>query len=82
MEQAFRKALQARWEGLGVPPWQPGLVSAPEYAPRSSVMSLVRAAVAEHGLDGDVLAAVQAVRPHVKPATVTRYLSRVRAEIA
>lgn len=82
MEQAFRKALQARWEALEVPTWQPGRLSTPEYVPRPSVMSLVRAAVAEHGEGPDALAAVQAVRPDVKPATVARYLSRVRSESA
>ncbi|MFB8393721.1 integrase [Streptomyces yangpuensis] len=80
MEESFRKSLQARWEALGVPAWQPGSVSAPEFTPRPSVMSLVRAAVAEHGEGPGVLTAVQAVRPDVKPATVQRYLTRVRAE--
>jgi integrase len=78
MERAFRRTLQARWESLQLPAWQPGRAAAPEYAARPSIASAVRAAVAEHGDGPAVLLAVQAVLPDVKSATVTRYLNRIR----
>ncbi|WP_327738390.1 site-specific integrase [Streptomyces nojiriensis] len=81
MEEAFRAALQARWESLGEPAWVPGRAAAPQYVQRPSVASLVRQALAEHGPEADVLALVQTVRPDVKRATVTRTLGRVRADI-
>ena len=80
MEQAFRQALQARWERLDVPAWRPGQAAAPEFVQRPSIASLVRSLLAEHGPDADVLALVQASRPDVKRATVMRTLTRVRAD--
>ncbi|MFE2140262.1 integrase [Streptomyces sp. NPDC059456] len=80
MEQGIRKTLQARWDGLELPAWRPGQATAPEYLARPSITSLIRVVVAEHGLDSDVLAHVQLIRPEVKPATVARILTRVRKE--
>lgn len=80
MEEAFRRALQRRWEGLNVAAWQPGQQHSPKYAQRPSVTALVRAAITEHGVDADVQALVLAAYPEAKPATIARAYARVRSE--
>jgi integrase len=82
MEQAIRRTLQARWEGLGLPAWDPGEGLAAEYSKRETVASLVRKALSVHGDDIEsVLGAVQAVQAEVRRETVLRYMYRERAKV-
>lgn len=79
MEESIMKTLQQRWERLGVPAWKPGMQA--EYAPRTTVASLVREAARSGAVLDDVLAAVLEARPDAKAKSVKRMFYRERRRV-